>query len=134
MTLEELEALSGDLICLTGGPDGPVGRLLQNAQRPAAEALMARLHGAFGDRLYIELQRHPGENGQPEVERLTERGLVEMAYAMNIPLVAPMMFTFPKPDMYEAHDALICIAEGAYVDQQADRRRLTAQHYFKSEG
>ncbi|MBR9766158.1 MAG: DNA polymerase III subunit alpha, partial [Rhodobacteraceae bacterium] len=35
-------------------------------------------------------------------------------------------------DMYEAHDALICIAEGAYVDQQEPRRRLTAQHYFKS--
>ncbi len=28
---------------------------------------------------------------------------------------------FPKPEMYEAHDALICIAEGAYVDQQAAR-------------
>ena len=35
--------------------------------------------------------------------------------------------------MYEAHDALICIAEGAYVDQQQPRRRLTPQHYFKSE-
>jgi DNA polymerase-3 subunit alpha len=34
--------------------------------------------------------------------------------------------------MYEAHDALICIAEGAYVDQQEPRRRLTPQHYFKS--
>ena len=39
---------------------------------------------------------------------------------------------FPKPDMYEAHDALICIAEGAYVDRQAPRRRLSAQHYFKT--
>ncbi|MGJ8557138.1 MAG: DNA polymerase III subunit alpha, partial [Sulfitobacter geojensis] len=131
--LEELEALSGDLICLTGGPDGPVGRLLQSAQRPAAEALMARLQAAFGDRLYVELQRHPGENGQPEAERLTEQGLVEMAYAMDIPLVATNDVYFPKSEMYEAHDALICISEGAYVDQQADRRRLTAQHYFKSE-
>ncbi|NDH25374.1 MAG: DNA polymerase III subunit alpha, partial [Rhodobacteraceae bacterium] len=30
------------------------------------------------------------------------------------------------------HDALLCIAEGAYVDQQEPRRRLTPQHYFKS--
>ena len=35
--------------------------------------------------------------------------------------------------MYEAHDALICIADGAYVDQQDPRRKLTAQHYFKSQ-
>jgi DNA polymerase-3 subunit alpha len=34
--------------------------------------------------------------------------------------------------MYEAHDALICIADGAYVDQQDPRRRLTPQHYLKS--
>jgi DNA polymerase III alpha subunit len=34
--------------------------------------------------------------------------------------------------MYEAHDAMICIAEGAYVDQSEPRRRLTPQHFFKS--
>ncbi len=133
VTLEELEALSGDIICLTGGPGGPVGMLLQNGQRPAAEALVARLAASFGDRLYVELQRHPGEDGQPEAERLTERGLVEMAYAMDLPIVATNDVYFPKEKMYEAHDALICIAEGAYVDQQEARRRLTAQHYFKSE-
>ncbi len=59
VTLDELETLSGGLICLTGGPGGPVGQLLKNAQRPAAEALMTRLKAAFGDRLYVELQRHP---------------------------------------------------------------------------
>ena len=132
VALSELEAHAGDVICLTGGPDGPVGRLLQQGQRPAAEALMARLKTAFGDRLYVELQRHPGEGGQPDAERLTERGFVEMAYAMDLPLVATNDVYFPKPEMYEAHDALICIAEGAYVDQQDARRRLTAQHYFKS--
>ncbi|HAC48453.1 MAG TPA: DNA polymerase III subunit alpha, partial [Sulfitobacter sp.] len=133
VTLAELEALSADLICLTGGALGPVGMLLQGGQRPAAEALMARLQGAFGDRLYVELQRHPEDGGQPEPERLTERGFIEMAYAMDIPLVATNDVYFPKPDMYEAHDALICIAEGAYVDQSQPRRRLTAQHYFKSQ-
>ena len=133
VTLDELEAHSAGLICLTGGPDGPIGHLLQTGQRPAAEALVQRLHGAFRDRLYIELQRHPNEDGgQPEAERLTERGHVEMAYAMGIPLVATNDVYFPDAKMYEAHDALICIAEGAYVDQQEPRRRLTPQHYFKT--
>ena len=132
VTMAELEHHAQDVICLTGGPDGPVGKLLQNGHRPAAEALMQRLSSAFGDRLYIELQRHPGDAGQPENERQTERGFVEMAYAMDIPLVATNDVYFPDTGMYEAHDALICIAEGAYVDQQEPRRRLTAQHYFKS--
>ncbi len=133
VTLEELADRSEGLICLSGGPDGPVGLLLQQGQRPAAEALVDRLAAMFPDRLYIELQRHPGEGGQPEAERLTERGHVEMAYAKNLPLVATNDVYFPTTDMYEAHDALICIAEGAYVDQQDGRRRLTAQHYFKSQ-
>ncbi|WP_170346893.1 DNA polymerase III subunit alpha [Ruegeria atlantica] len=133
VTLEELAERSEGLICLSGGPDGSVGMLLQQGQRPAADALVDRLAAMFPDRFYIELQRHPGENGQPEAERLTERGHVEMAYAKNLPLVATNDVYFPTPDMYEAHDALICISEGAYVDQQEGRRRLTAQHYFKSQ-
>ncbi len=133
VTLEELAANSAGLICLSGGPLGPVGMLLRQGQRDAAEALMHRLKAIFPDRLYVELQRHPGEDGQPEAERLTERGHVEMAYAMDLPLVATNDVYFPKADMYEAHDALICIAEGAYVDQMEGRRRLTPQHYFKSQ-
>ena len=132
VTLEELAAHAASVICLTGGPDGPVGRLLQAGQRPAAEALMQRLHGAFQDRLYVELQRHPGEAGLPEAERATERGFVEMAYAMDIPLVATNDAYFPDEKMYEAHDAMLCVAEGAYVDQSQPRRRLTPQHSFKS--
>ena len=133
ISLDELRTHCADIICLTGGPDGPVGQLLRSGQRPAAEALMQALGDMFGDRLYVELQRHPGDGGAPEAERLTERPFIEMAYAMDLPLVATNDVYFPKADMYESHDALICIADGAYVDQQEPRRRLTSQHYFKSQ-
>lgn len=134
VTPSELERHAEGLICLTGGPDGPVGRHLREGQRAKAEALLGRLAAIYPGRLYVELQRHPGEGGRlTEAERATEPGHVELAYAMGLPLVATNDVYFPKPEMYEAHDALICIAEGAYVDQVAPRRRLTPQHYFKSE-
>ncbi|MDH5452658.1 MAG: DNA polymerase III subunit alpha, partial [Paracoccaceae bacterium] len=134
VSIDQLKRHSEGIICLTGGPDGPVGKLLQAGQRPKAELLMRDLAMIFPSRLYVELQRHPGEGGQlAEAERVTERGQIEIAYAMDLPLVATNDVYFPKPDMYEAHDALICIAEGSYVDQQGPRRRLTPQHYFKSE-
>ena len=133
VTVDELAQYGADIICLTGGSTGPVGQLLQAGQKPAAQALMDRLADIFGDRLYVELQRHPVEGGLPEAERLTERPFVEMAYAMGLPLVATNDVYFPASKMYEAHDALICIADGAYVDQQEGRRRLTPQHYFKSQ-
>ena len=134
VTVAELEAHAGGLICLTGGPDGPLGRFLQNGQEAKARALLERLMAAFGSRLYVELQRHPGEGGRlPEAEARSEAGLIALAYDLGLPLVATNDVYFPKTEMYQAHDALICIAEGAYVDQQQPRRRLTPQHYFKSE-
>ena len=134
LTPEDLAAHAEGVICLTGGADGPVGRFLQAGQRPKAEALIRRLARIYDDRLYIELQRHPREDGTPpEAERLTERGFVEMAYDLSLPLVATNDVYFPKADLYEAHDALLCIREGAYVDQQEPRRRVTPQHYFKSQ-
>ena len=134
VTLAELERHAEGLICLTGGADGPLGRLFQTGQVTKAQALAAKLAAIYPDRLYVELQRHPGEGGRlPEAEALSERGMLELAYAAGLPIVATNDVYFPKSSMYEAHDALICIAEGAYVDQQQPRRRLTPQHYFKSE-
>ncbi len=134
VTVDELAAQSDGLICLTGGPDGALGRLLAAGQAPKARALLQRLAVIYPGRLYVELQRHPGPGGQmPEGEAVSERGSVELAYEFGLPLVATNDVYFPKAAMYEAHDALICIAEGAYVDQQQPRRRLTPQHYFKSE-
>ncbi|NBB98807.1 MAG: DNA polymerase III subunit alpha [Alphaproteobacteria bacterium] len=133
ITLEELEAHSDGVICLTGGAEGALGKLIQTNQMPKARALMDRLARAFPDRLYVELQRHAGEDGQMmEAERVTELPFVEMAYEMGLPLVATNDAYFPDADMYQAHDALLCIKEGAYVDQAAPRRRLTPQHYLKS--
>ncbi len=80
----------------------------------------------FGDRLYVELQRHG-----TAPERLAEAALVELAYGQGIPLVASNEPFFATRDDYEAHDALICIAEGRYV-AETDRRQLTAEHRFKT--
>ncbi len=134
VTLAELEAHAAGLICLTGGADGPLGRMVLAGHQPKARALLERLGRAYPGRLYVELQRHPGEGGAlPEGEAASEAAMVELAYDLGLPLVATNDVYFPKADMYLAHDAMICIAEGAYVDQSQPRRRLTAQHYFKSE-
>ncbi|MEP6828612.1 MAG: DNA polymerase III subunit alpha, partial [Aestuariivirga sp.] len=124
---ETLRALSSGLICLTGGPGGPVNEALVNGQRSLAEQHLSQLHETFQDRLYIELQRH----GTTE-EKAAEPGLIELAYSTDIPLVATNQCYFATPDDYVAHDALICISEGEVVSEQ-DRRRLTPEHYFKSQ-
>jgi DNA polymerase III subunit alpha len=126
ITLEELKARSNGLIALTGGPLGTLGRLIAEGQRPAAEEFLKALHAIFHDNLYIEIMRH----GQG-IEDQIEPTLIELAYHYNIPLVATNEAFFDEPHMYEAHDALLCIAEGRYLNQD-DRRRVTPHHYFKS--
>ena len=132
VNLRELKENSDGIICLTGGADGPIGKLIQSAQLTAAKSLLFDFSEIFKKRLYVEIQRHPSDGGLPEAERLSEAAFIKMAYDMELPIVATNNVFFKTPDLYEAHDALICIAEGAYVDQQEPRRRLTPQHYFKS--
>ncbi|MEM6944715.1 MAG: PHP domain-containing protein, partial [Pseudomonadota bacterium] len=128
--LSELEAHAEGLICLTGGAEGALARHLASGKRAAAEGLADRLARAFPDRLYIELQRH-GSNGPTPAEAAVEGALLDLAYARDLPIVATNAVFFETPDMFEAHDALICIGESRYVNE-SNRRQLTPEYWLKS--
>ena len=125
IALPDLVAAGEGLLCLAGGAKGPVGRLLAEGQQDAAEAMLASLTAAFPDRLYIELQRHGLDD-----EARCEDALVDLAYRLDLPLVATNDAYFPDREFYEAHDALLCIADGRAI-ADTDRRRLTPEHYFR---
>src|SRR5262249_22316441 len=90
-----------------------------------AGARLDALRQLFGDGLYVELQRHG-----TEAERHAETLLIELADANGIPLVATNEPFFARREDYEAHDALICIAEGRLLADN-DRRRLSPEHHPK---
>jgi DNA polymerase-3 subunit alpha len=117
---------SDGLIALTGGPGGVLDQAIRDGQLDLAQARAGLLRNLFGDRLYVELQRHD----LPD-ERATEPHLLDIAYAQSLPLVATNEPFFARSEDYESHDALICIAEGRLI-AETDRRQLTPQHYFKS--
>jgi DNA polymerase III subunit alpha len=123
---EALAQYNGDLIVLTGGRKGILNRQIVNTQVDAAEVALLKLKEIFGDRLYVELQRHD----MPE-QIAAEPELLRLAYKHELPLVASNEPFFGEKEMFEAHDALMCIADGAYVTQD-ERRRESPDHYFKS--
>src|SRR5215204_4895207 len=124
--LEWLEGDAEDLIALTGGPDGPISLALHGDHAALAASRCDRLASLFGDRLYVELQRHGIDK-----ERRAESGLIDLAYAKGLPLVATNEPYFAANDDYEAHDALLCIAAGKLI-AETDREQLTPDHRFKT--
>src|SRR3546814_4895331 len=87
--------------------------------------MLARLAAIFPGRLYVELQRH----GLP-VEAAIEPLLIDLAYDLDLPLVSTNEAFFPTAADSEAHDALLCLAQGAHIGQD-DRRPLTPRPAFK---
>ncbi|MEQ9247192.1 MAG: DNA polymerase III subunit alpha, partial [Nitratireductor sp.] len=126
ITTEWLTELSGGIICLSGGPRGPIGAALKADRPEVAEQRLLFLKECFGNRLYVELERFEG------YDRTLEAAAVELAYKHELPLVATNEAFFPARDDFEAHDALIAIAEGAVIAMD-DRRQLTPDNYLKSQ-
>lgn len=125
VAVETICDYSEGLILLSGGTRGPIFKLLSEGQEKHATDLLEQLAKSFPDRLVIELNRH----GLSE-EKSIEPGVIGLADRFGLPLVATNECFFPAPELYEAHDALICIAQGCTVDMQ-DRWKVTPEHWFK---
>lgn len=126
INLNTLTPWTQGIIALTGGAQGGLEKRL--ARGLDGIDYLKTLHTLFKDRLYIEISRQGTQTLEREKQ---EDALINLAYAHNIPLVATNEAFFPDPALYEAHDALLCIAGGTYVNEQ-NRRRLTPDHCFKS--
>ena len=113
------------LIALTGAAGGPVDMAFRSGHPALARRRLVALKRIFGDRLYVELQRHG------RFDRAHERRMVDLAYAEDVPLVATNEPFFPAPDDYDAHDALMAVAHNAMVSDD-NRFRLSPDHYLKS--
>ena len=121
-----LAAHADGLICLTGGERGPVGAAMKDDHPALAASRLDMLEAAFGDRLYVEVQRPAG------YDRVVEAATIALAYERRLPLVATNEAFFLAREDYDAHDALIAIAEGTVVAVD-DRRRLTPDHHLKTQ-
>ncbi|MEM8799378.1 MAG: DNA polymerase III subunit alpha, partial [Pseudomonadota bacterium] len=122
----DLESHHEGLILLTGGIDGTLGGLIAEGKTDVAHRFLDALKTLFGDRVYVELSRHDRAD-----EDAVETGLIDLAYALNVGLVATNQAYFLNRNQFDAHDALMCIAAGTVVDSQ-NRERLTPDFRLKS--
>ncbi len=123
---EDLINFNQDLIILTGNQFDLFGELFKKNKLKKIEENLNKLKKIFKDRLYIEIQRHnePGENSY-------EKYLINLSKKLEIPLIASQEVYYLDKDLFEAHDALVCIGEKNFIDE-TKRKRYSDQHFLKS--
>ena len=115
------------LIALSGAREGDVGRLLVAGRPAEARQVLDGWLALFGDRFYLELQR-TGRAGEEECIA----GSLSLAAVAGVPVVATNDVRFVRRDDYEAHEARVCIREGARLADPARPRRYSDQQYLRS--
>ena len=126
ITWDELTEHSEGLICLSGAHLGPIGMAILNTQEDLAHNYAQRFLDIFGNRFYIEIQRH-GFNEEIK----TEPTFLSLARDLNIPIVATNDVCFASDTDYEAADALSCVlGQTKVIDPE--RARKSSEQFFKS--
>ncbi|OYU14380.1 MAG: DNA polymerase III subunit alpha [Alphaproteobacteria bacterium PA4] len=124
LLLGDFDGRTDGLLCLSGGADGALARLLADGQ--AVDEYADALVRLFPGRLYVEIAR-----ANDPIEQRSEPGLLRLAQARGLPIVATNPVKFLDERVHLAHDALLCIADSAYVEAD-ERRKSNPEHRLKS--
>ena len=128
-SLDFNELLSQDntgVAIFTGTFYGLFGKLFEKGKLKEIENLYKNLSKIYGDRFYIEIQRHQDYN-----EKQFERFNLEKSNNSNIPIIATHEVFYLSKEMHEAHDALICIGNKTYINEK-NRIKFSSEHYLKN--
>ncbi|NCV38312.1 MAG: DNA polymerase III subunit alpha [Betaproteobacteria bacterium] len=123
--------LNHGLICLSGFNFGAIGQNLLSQKKEKSVKLARQLKEAFDDRFYLEVQRYEVAKKGEEQENLV-LSTAQLAYELDIPLVATQPIQFIKKEDFQAHEAKTCIADGYVLGDQRRPKNFTAEQYFKT--
>ncbi len=123
--LDDLISNNKDLILLTGNHKDFFGKLYQANKIKNFIEIIEILKKCFENRIYFEIQRHN------EIEEKNyETHILNISKTLEIPLIASQEVFYLEKNMYEAHDALICIGQKNFVDDN-NRFKYSNEHYIK---
>ena len=117
---------SSGVAVFSGTVFGLFGKLFDKGKFAEINQLYSKIKNTFGNRFYLEIQRHKDQN-----EIGFEKFNLKKSLDLKIPIIATNEVFYLDKEMHEAHDALICIGNKTYVNEK-NRLKFTDQHYFKS--
>src|SRR5437899_3696051 len=129
VTLAELAPYAAGLVCLTGGAYGPLALRLDAGDVAGARGALERLVTIFGrSSCYVEVQRHL----EREQERVVQ-GLVALARAAHIPLVATSQPLHARPEGRLLADVFTCIREKSDLDHAGRLLAVNGERRLRSD-
>ncbi len=124
--IEDIESHHKGLMLLSGTFDGLIGKLFFKNLTDEISIIFKRFKEKFKNNFYIEIQRHNDDG-----EKIYENYLLNISQELEIPIIATQEVFYLEQNMYEAHDAYLCVGEKTYVNVK-DRRKYSKEHYLKS--
>ena len=125
-SVDDLEANYKGLILLSGSFDGLIGKLFFKNLTDKIDILFKKFKIIFKNNFYLEIQRHDDKG-----EKLFEKFILNSSEKLELPIIATHEVFYLDKDMYEAHDAYLCVGEKTYVNVK-DRRKYSDKHYLKT--
>ncbi len=128
LNIDDLLKLETDGISIFSGTMfGFFGKLFNKGKFSEITDIYKKLKKNFGDKFYIEIQRHKDIN-----EISFEKFNLDKSKKLEIPIIATNEVYYLTKDMHEAHDALICIGNKTYISEK-NRIKYSPEHYLKSD-
>ncbi len=124
ISLSDLEGHSEGLFCFLGGEFNPL--LILHKQNKKTHNLITKLQEFFKNTLLFELQRI----NDTELD-LFEDELIKLSNEFNIPLIGTNNIKFGEVSDFQAHDALLCVAQKTTINN-GNRNTSNNQISFKS--
>ncbi len=122
----ERDMLEG-LIVLSGGAEGDIGQALARGKEDEAARCLVRWQALCGDRFYLEVQR-TGRAGEPAYSE----AVLDLAQERGVAAVATNDVRFLTRSEFEAHEARVCIHDGALLADVSRARRYSEEQYLKT--
>ena len=115
------------LIVLSGGQHGDIGLAFARGKDQEAGRCLARWQELCGDRYYLEVAR-TGRAG----EQVYTDAVLELAQSQGVAAVATNDVRFLARAEFEAHEARVCIHDGAQLADTRRARRYSEEQYLKT--
>ena len=126
LDFNEILNKSDGISLFSGTINGLFGQLFNKGKFTEIDELYSKLKSKYNDQFYIEIQRHGDQN-----EIGFEKFNLSKSSKLEIPIIATNEVFYINKDMYEAHDALICIKNKTYINEK-NRLMYSDQHYLKN--